>query len=397
MNGEVQLFRSYFLAGFDGASQLRADGRRIDLLAATGHDLHAAADYARLAAAGLLAARDSLRWHRIERAPGRYDFGEALPRLRAARRAGIEVVWDLCHYGLPDGLDIWSPELVRRFAAFARAAAEVVGAETPGRRWYVPVNEISFWAWAGGEVGYFHPCAVGRGAALKAQLVRAALAARRAVLEVDPGARFVASEPLVHVTAPASSPAAHREAEAYHGAQFEALEMIAGRLRPELGGEEAALDVVGLNYYPGNQWLRPGGSKLRPGHPLHRPLSSLLAEAAERYRRPLVLTETGAEGPRRRRWLASVAREVRAARRAGVAVGGICLHPILDYPGWDDDRHCATGLWGFAGERGERALYRPLARELAWQQRAFAPQRPPREEPAAAAHAVPFSHSSQGA
>ena len=101
--------RSFFLAGFECASQRRFDGKRLDLLASTGHDVHAAKDYALIAQHGMRAARDGMRWHMIERAPGFYDFSSVEPMARAASAAGVQVIWDLCHYGYPDGLDIWSP------------------------------------------------------------------------------------------------------------------------------------------------------------------------------------------------------------------------------------------------------------------------------------------------
>ena len=41
----------------------------------------------------------------------------------------------------------------------------------------------------------------------------------------------------------------------------------------------------------------------------------------------------------------------------------------MNHPGWDDDRHCHNGLWDYADAAGERAIYEPLARELASQQR----------------------------
>ena len=34
------LFRSFFAAGFECSSHCRRDGRRLDLIAATGHDRH---------------------------------------------------------------------------------------------------------------------------------------------------------------------------------------------------------------------------------------------------------------------------------------------------------------------------------------------------------------------
>ena len=60
---------------------------------------------------------------------------------------------------------------------------------------------------------------------------------------------------------------------------------------------------------------------------------------------------------------------MRAAQRAGVPVEGICLYPILDYPGWDDDRHCETGLWGYADPSGEREPCLSLRHELERQAR----------------------------
>jgi hypothetical protein len=64
---------------------------------------------------------------------------------------------------------------------------------------------------------------------------------------------------------------------------------------------------------------------------------------------------------------------------AGVPMEGICLYPVLDYPGWDDDRHCAVGLLGNPDADGRRPLHMPLAEELARQQAAlagFVKQRP---------------------
>ncbi|MEA1648704.1 hypothetical protein UAJ10_06710 [Nitrospirillum sp. BR 11164] len=144
------LFRSFFLGGFECSTHRRRDGRRLDILAATGHDRHAEADYRLLAAAGIHAVRDGMRWHRVEVGPGWYDWSTVLPQLRAARAAGIQVIWDLCHYGWPDDLDIWSPAFVDRFAGFAAAAARLVRTESDAIPFFCPINEISFLAWAGG-------------------------------------------------------------------------------------------------------------------------------------------------------------------------------------------------------------------------------------------------------
>ena len=124
------LFESFFLGGFECSTHRTRTGRRLDLIAATRHDEFAAQDYARLRGVGILAARDGIRWHLIEELPSRYDFSSALPTLRAARDAGVQVVWDICHYGWPDGLDIFSADFVRRYARFARAFALTLRDET---------------------------------------------------------------------------------------------------------------------------------------------------------------------------------------------------------------------------------------------------------------------------
>ena len=355
---------SFFLGGFECSALRRPDGRRLDLLAATGHDRLCAEDFALLRRHGLSAARDGLRWHAIEAAPGRYDWSGLLPMLRAARRSGVRVIWDLCHYGWPDGLDIWSGAFVERFAGFAAAAARVIADETEAPPLLCPVNEISFWAWAGGETGRFGPAAQGRGAELKRQLVRAAIAATAAARAAVPEARFIHAEPAIHVAA--ATPEVAGAAERHRLSQFEALDMVCGRQSPELGGHPDMLDIVGVNYYPDNQWYA-GGATIPLGHHAYRPLRAILAEVETRYGRPLLISETGAEGTAKPAWLHYVCGEVRAARRAGVAVEGICLYPILDYPGWEDGRPCAVGLFSAPDDRGRRHVDVDLDDELARQ------------------------------
>ncbi len=368
-------FASVFLGGFECSAYRRPDGRRLDLLASTGHDRLADADYRLLLRHGIAAARDGMRWHLIEKSPERYDWSSVVPMLRAARRLGLQVVWDLCHYGWPDDLDIWSEAFVDRFARFAAGAARMVSEESDMVPFFCTVNEISFWAWAGGEVGRFAPPTHGRGRDLKRQLVRASIAAVAGVRSTVPHARFLTSEPLIHV-APGSDAAADIEAAAtYRTAQFEALDMMSGRMAPELGGHPDVLDLVGVNFYPDNQWYHGGGT-IPLGHHAYRPLREMLAEVHARYGRPVVLAETGAEGTARPSWLHYVCSEVHAAQALNVPVEGICLYPIVDYPGWDNDRPCAAGLFSMPDERGCRATDLEYSGEVHAQAVRLGPQQP---------------------
>jgi beta-glucosidase/6-phospho-beta-glucosidase/beta-galactosidase len=359
-------FRSFFMGGFECSTHRLRSGRRLDVIAATGHDRFARQDYQRLADAGMLTARDGLRWHLIETTPGVYDFSTVIPMLRAARETGVQVIWDVLHYGFPDDVDVFGEEFPRRFAAFARAFAEVASRETDGPPWVVPVNEISFFAWAAGDFGIFNPFAKGRGDELKFQLLRAAIASIEAMWSVNPDIRIVHTEPMINVVAHKDRPQDGAAAEGHRQAQYAALDMIAGRTHPELGGREEYLGVLGVNYYVHNQWIYPGGhgTMIEPSHARYRPVWQMLREVYERYRRPIFVAETGIEDVARPAWLRYVGYEVRRAILEGVPVHGLCLYPVVNHPGWDDDRHCYNGLWDYADANGEREIYEPLAREL---------------------------------
>jgi len=357
----VALLGSRFIAGFEGSTHRRMDGVRLDLVASTAHDRLARRDYARMRRLGITAARESLRWHLVESERGRYSFEVEAARVEAAAEAGITVVWDLCHFGWPDHVDAFATDFADRYAEWAAAAARFLASRSQAA-WFTPQNEISFLAWAG-DRGIMNPEAAGRGAELKRQLARGAILAIDAVRAEVPGARFLHPEPLIHVVANPARRHERQDAAQARAAQFDAWDMLAGRLAPELGGSEAHLDVLGANYYPYNQWVH-GDGPLPMNSPRRQRLSTLLAEVHDRYERPIILSETGAEDRIRGRWLRSVTSEAARAEARGVPLGGICPYPILNHPGWEDDRHCRNGIWDYAGPRGGRAAYRPLTRHI---------------------------------
>ena len=349
------------MGGFECSTHFRKKADRLDLIASTRHDCSAAEDYRQLHALGLKTVRDGVRWHLVEKLPHQYDWSSFLGMRRAADAAGVQVIWDLLHYGWPEGLDIFDPRFIDRFAAFATAFATINRQHSDAVPFYCPVNEISYFAWAGGQKKLMNPFRSDQAEALKQQLVRASIAAIRAIREVDPRARFVHAEPVINVEPASSRDAA--EAAAFNGFQFEAIDMIAGRLYPELGGRPEYVDIVGLNFYPANQWFL-NGSTIPLGHHDYKPLSDLLMACHARYGGPMIISETGAEGSARAAWLHYVVQEVLVAIGNGVDVDGICLYPITDYPGWTNDRLCRTGLLGVADAAGHRDIWEPLLAQL---------------------------------
>jgi len=365
--------RSFFMGGFECSTHKDRHGRRLDLIASTRHDEFAEADYQRLADQNILTGRDGARWHLIEVSPYRYNFSSLESQIAAANKTGIQVIWDYFHYGYPDDLDIYSPQFIERFSAFCRVLTEYLLDQLDDTELIVcPVNEISFFSWIAGQVGVFHPASRRRGNALKLQLVRAALAAVDSIRSVSVDIRWMFCDPAIHVVPQSDSPQARKAAEVYRSSQFDAFDMIIGKRAPELGGDPSYLDIVGLNYYFHNQWRHVSRRKIPLGHPQYRPFEAILREYSERYRRPLIVAETGIEDDERPEWLRYVCEQSRIALAAGVPLAGICLYPIADHPGWADDRHCPNGLWGYADDAGDRPIYQPLADELREQTRHLA-------------------------
>jgi beta-glucosidase/6-phospho-beta-glucosidase/beta-galactosidase len=364
-------FASFFQAGFECASHRRRDGVRLDLLRATGHDRHVLQDYRQCNELGFGTLRDGLRWHLAEKTPGRYDWSSWLPALEAAEQAGVEVIWDLFHYGKPDHIDSSADDFPERFADFAQAAIEVQQSVSQGPPLVCPLNEINFASWAV-EVGYFPGLGSTELGVFKRQLVRTAIAAAKAIRAICPAAILVSAEPLVHIAPRSHRRADVRAAETARAGQFEAYDWILGRAEPELGGDPSLVDVIGLNFYPHNQWYADDGATIPVGHHEYRPLGDMLIEVAERYGKPLFLSETGAEGSARPSWLHYVCNEVRDAMDRGAGVEGICWYPITAYPGWDNSRHAEAGLLSTVTADGSRHVDQRLLEEYEIQRDLFA-------------------------
>jgi len=365
------LFESFFLGGFECSTHRLKSGRRLDEIDATGHDRFAVDDYLRLQSQGMRTARDGLRWHLIEKTPREYDFSSLLPMVEAARTTKTQVIWDLCHYGWPDWLDIFKPQFIDSFRRLAKEFGRLWKQETDEVLFVCPINEISFFSWAAGQVGIFNPFRKRRGNELKRQLVRAAIAAIEELWSIDRRTRIAQIDPLINVVPADVNNRQHkRAAEGYRMSQFAAWDMLAGRIEPELGGAEKYLDIVGGNYYVHNQWVLHG-SFITPDDPRYRPFREMLSELYQRYNRPIFIAETGIEDELRPSWFRYVCEEALAAIKAGVPVEGICLYPIVNHPGWDDDRHCYNGLWDYPDESGHREIYQPLADELQRQRKIF--------------------------
>ena len=368
-----EMFDSWFMAGFECSSHRRLDGVRLDLIRATAHDKHARSDYRQCRDLGFGTVRDGVRWHLIEKAPGQYDWPSWLPMLEAAEEVGMQVIWDLFHYGSPDHIDQGAEDFPQRFTDFALAALEVRESVTGRPPLVCPLNEINFMSWAVDD-GYFPHVGPDRRGWFKDQLVTTGITAARAIKERWPKSTIIWAEPLIHIAPHDRRRATIRGAQANLQGMYEAYDWIMGLARPDLGGDPSLVDVVGWNFYPHNQWYWKGPT-IPMGHHEYRPLADMLVEMAERYGKPMFLSETGAEGTGKPSWLHYVCNEVREAMRRGVDMQGICWYPITAYPGWDNSRHAETGLLSTITSNGTRHVDEPLRAEFEVQRDLFASMR----------------------
>lgn len=361
------LLSSFFLAGFESTTGYNAKGEWIDQVVATQHDLFLDADYRRLKEIGISAAREAVRWPLVD-VKGRYDFSTVRPLLDASRRHGIEIVYDLFHFGFPKDVDILSPELPDRFSDYCHAVARYVAASTDGTCYFTPINEPSYFSWAAGEVGLFAPHLQGRGLDLKVNLISAAISAINAIWDACPQARIVNVDSLCRVVPSVGNDQVQAVDDFNSGAVFQSWDMLSGELLPEMGGSPRHLDTVGVNYYWTNQWEfgRPG-VPLSGDDPRRWSLCQLLQSVWARYGADMILTETGHVDDMRAVWFRELSEEIRTALESQLPLRGVCLYPILGMPEWHDRQQWTRmGLWDleFDGPALKRVPYVPLLEAL---------------------------------
>jgi len=353
-SSEMPIFNSFWQAGFEGADFVTRQGHALSMDDITGHGSRHLEDYRALSPFNIATVRESVGWRLADKSGG-YDFSAVAAKMVSAKEHGVQICWTICHYGWPDDIDFFSDEFVTRFACLCGALAAFLRPWYQEPPVYSPINEISFTAW-GIAVGLF-PASLGQdmdGMQIKRQLVRAAIAACDAIWAADPRARMLHCDPIVHLISPDNDPTVELETEALRTAQFQAWDMLAGRLEPELGGHPRYLDLIGANYYHDNQWMTGNNQRLawHLGDGRRRRLHTMLQELYERYHRPILLAETSHVGSGRGAWINDVASEVAQAQLAGVELTGICLYPIIDRPDWENNavwHHC--GLWDIAPDK----------------------------------------------
>ena len=366
-------FHSFWMAGYECTDKLNAFGNRVDFLPLTGHLQLINEDYKQLELFNIKTVREGIRWSQVELKPYEYDWSTVELMMDAGEANNIQQIWDICHFGFPEDLTPLHPYFPRRFAAICRAFVKFFRSKFPTKLLILtPINEVSFLSWLGGDVRGTSPYCVGQGWEVKYRLMKAYIEGVIAIKEIDPSVRILTTEPLTsRVPVLNPEPWEIEEARRVHDYQYQVLDILSGRMCPELGGRPEFLDLLGFNFYYNNQ-AEVGSWRILPWADIDefrwRPLSDLINEVYLRYDKPVVITETSHPGEHRPNWIEMICKECYKILNAEIPLLGVCLYPIIDRPDWDQLHiwHKA-GLWdegASPGETPQRILHTPSAIEL---------------------------------
>ncbi|GGB84834.1 amine oxidase [Dyadobacter sediminis] len=366
-------FKSFWMGGFECTDQLNFYGNRVDLLNETVHFKLIHEDYELLKTLNINTVREGIRWSKVEYEPYQYDFSDVKKMILAGKACGIQQVWDICHFGYPDDLSPLHPHFTRRFVALCEAFAAFYNDIAPEQTLIVtPINEVSFISWLGGDAAATAPYCRHNGWEVKYGLMRAYIAGVKALKAFDPSIRIMTTEPLINVVPPLNATREQIDKARWeHELQYQSVDMLCGRICPELGGSPDCLDMLGFNFYYDNQWVA-GSHQVLGWNDKHldarmRSLSELMKEAHVRYDVPVVLTETSHPLEDRPLWIKMVADETSKLIQDGVPLWGVCYYPIIDRPDWDHLHHWHhSGIWDTdpSGDISVRILHEPSANAL---------------------------------
>ncbi len=379
--------------------QTKTGLRALDEYELMGHYEHWRQDLALAREVGLGALRWGVPWYRVEPTRGEFDWrwtDEVLPYL--VEELGVTPIIDLMHYGCPfwlkrefDNDDY--PQLVTAYAtAFAERYNHLV-------HWYTPLNEALINALWCGKRGLWPPYLRGdRGFnRVMLQVVRGIIRTVNALKAIDPNST------MVHVEAAGLRRTAREDlyalaTEDQHRGYL-SYDLLTGRVTPEhplftwlirngahpdelaaIARAKIPLDVIGLNFYP--QWstrLLHFDSKGRLASRVVEKdgagFKSMIEDYYERYRVPIMVTETSAFGKAevRARWLDASVAAVKQLRAEGIPIHGYTWFPIFTMIKWSyrtgqqplEKYRFELGLYKLDGSEGRTRWQRtPLIEQL---------------------------------
>jgi beta-glucosidase len=339
----------FFATGIENSYPTLADGARVDQMAKCGHYSRWKEDFELVSELGLNALRYGPAYYLTHVAPDRFDWSSCDDPMEYLRTSGIEVIADLCHFGVPSWLGgFQDPAFPVLFGQYARAFAR----RYPWVRYFTPVNEIFICASFSAMLGWWNECEASDGSFVRAirNLAMAHELAVEAILSERPDAIFVQSESIEDFQ-PSGKAAAH-DADRLNAMKYLSLDLTLGReLAPGMAAmlhrhgvtsndlsffrEPRAVGQrwLGLDYYPTCEH-RVASTGRRTTARRARGLESLAREYYDRYHIPLFHCETNRIPRFAEQWLDEQWEATMKLRRSGIPVHGFTWYSLTDQIDW---------------------------------------------------------------
>lgn len=289
-------------------------------------------------------------YYKVHEAPGKYDWSFADEVFAYMKEKEITPIVDLCHFGVPDWLgDFQNSDFPDYFAEYAKAFAS----RYRYIRFYTPVNEIFIAAAFSAQYGWWNECKTDDRSFVNAlkNLCKANVLAMQAILEIQPGAVFIQSESseYYHPETPDCDPLSSflnqkrfLSLDLSYGyplsvVMYEYL-LENGMTKHEYRWFENNLIkgscVMGNDYYITNEHMvHEDGSTSAAGEIFGYYV--ITQQYYNRYKLPVMHTETNISEPNAVRWLQTQWANVRRLKRDGIPVYGFTWYSLTDQVDWD--------------------------------------------------------------
>ena len=336
--------------GIECSAPVIAGGVRMDELRKTGHWERYTQDIEMIAGFGIRFLRYGIPFHVVDHDPTSRDWAWTDAALAAVRRAGIEPIVDLLHFGVPDDVaGVGDATLPDRFADYAAAFAR----RYPWVRYYTVVNEPLVCAVFSAALGMWNERASDDRSFVAAidALSAATALGMDAIRQRRPDAIFIQSDACESYTA--STSRAGELATFLNERRFVTWELAYGRSPSapivewlqhsgmtdarlawfeRAGSDEGC--IVGLDYYRGNEWTVLADGRTRPAR-RRLGFAALGRAYHDRLRLPFMLSETNQSGRSTARWLEQVWSDALDLRDEGLPMRGFCWYGFVDHVDWD--------------------------------------------------------------
>lgn len=324
--------------------------KRVDEMEKAGHYQRWREDFRLVKESGMRFLRYGPPLYKTHLAPGQYDWHFTDETFAAMKEMGIMPIVDLCHFGLPDWLgDFQNPDFPAHFAEYARAFAQ----RFPDLTLYTPVNEINICAVFSAQFGWWNERRNDERSFVTAvkHMCKANLLATEAILRVQPKAVFIQSEGWEYFHS--ESQICHEKADFLNQKRFLSYDLTCGYASSQLMQDYLLHNgmtaqeyhwfrnnpcrgtwVIGADYYAHNEHM-----VMSDGHTTDYfnglGFYQVARQYYDRYRVPVMYTETNIGAERAVGWLQQQWGEFLRLKKDGVPVVGFTWYSLIDQIDWD--------------------------------------------------------------